>query len=81
MCEPWALIQVRTRREAQFILPPLGDVEDGGSARERSKMFRAQGTAEIKKWKCEHLSVIFQRRQTCLPSQSTNHPKAELAGS
>lgn len=36
-------------KERGTILPPLGDVEDGGAARERSKMFQAQGTAEVKK--------------------------------
>lgn len=40
---------MRTRREAQLILPPLGDVEVGAAARERSKVSQAQGTAEVKK--------------------------------
>lgn len=62
----------------ELILPSLGNVEDGGAPRERSK--QVSGREDSRRNICMNIYDMSREGKLVSPGQSTNHMKTELAG-
>lgn len=67
-----------THLRQELILPPLGNVEDGGATRERSK--QVSGREDGRRNICMNTYDMSREGKRVSPRQSTNHMKTELAG-